>query len=82
MTLGISGFGALASVALYRPYFLGLTALSLGYSYLLTYRKRVREIRSGGGRYRPDRHELILWATTVLVILLALFPYYNPVALP
>ena len=78
MTLGIAGFGALASLAVYRPYFLGLAIVSLGYSYLLTYRKRLREVREQKGSYRPNRHEILLWTMTVLVVLLSLLPHYNP----
>lgn len=78
MTLGISGLGALASLADYRPYFLGVAFAALGYSHWVAYRHR-RGARSGrtSGRHLggPERW---LWVTTAVVILLAVFPYINP----
>ncbi len=78
MTLGIAGFGALASLADYRPYFLGLAVAALGYSHWVAYRHRraARQRAEIGRRLGP--HERWLWATTVLVLLLAAFPYINP----
>ena len=79
MTLGISGLSALASLTPYRPYFLGVSFLALGYSYFTTYRRRGRDSKtSAERRYRPAFHEVVLWGVTVLVLLLVLFPYYGP----
>jgi hypothetical protein len=79
VTLGIAGFGALASLTPYRPYFLAVAILALAASYWTTYRARWRQLRRAGLRnYRPRLHELVLWATTLAVLALALFPYYNP----
>jgi hypothetical protein len=77
--LGIAGFGALASLTPYRPYFLGIALLALGFSYVATYRARWRQLGGTGLRgYRPRLHEVALWAMTVGVGLLIAFPYYNP----
>jgi hypothetical protein len=79
VTLGITWFGALASLTPYRPYFLGMALVALAWAYVTTYRARWRQIRRSGLReYRPTTHEAALWATTLVVGLLALFPHYNP----
>lgn len=79
MTLGITWFGALASLTPYRPYFLGLALVALGWAYVTTYRARWKQLRRSSVRaYRPTAHEAVLWATTIVVVLLALFPHYNP----
>lgn len=78
MTLGIAGFGALASLADYRPYFLGVAFVALGYSHWMAYRGRCRAPAAAIGTRRLGRRERWLWATTALVLLLAVFPYINP----
>lgn len=79
MTLGIAWFGALASLTPYRSWFLGLAVLALARSYWVTYSSRWRGLNGTTLRgYRPRLHEVVLWLVTVLVGLLALFPYYNP----
>ncbi len=55
-----------------------MAVVALGYSYVITYRWKVRLIRDGSATLRPAREELRLWAVTAVVVLLALFPYYNP----
>lgn len=68
VTLGIAGFGALASLTPYRSYFLILAlAATLGDAS----GHRLRDCR-------PRAHEVALWGITGLVVLLATFPYYNP----
>jgi hypothetical protein len=39
---------------------------------------KIRLIREGAASFRPAPEEWGLWAVTVLVVALALFPYYNP----
>jgi len=79
VTLGIASFGGLASLTAYRPYFVGVAALALLWSYVTTYRARWRELRQIGLQgYRPQAHEVVLWLITALVGLLIAFPYYNP----
>lgn len=82
-TLGIAGFAALSSLAVYRPYFMGLALVSLGYAYFLTFRKKANEICETRPRqgYRPNRGDLMLWAMTLFVALVSLFPYYSQVIL-
>lgn len=79
MTLGITWFGALASLTPYRPYFLGVALVALGWAYVTTYRARWKQLRGSRLReYKPTAHEAALWATTLVVGLLALFPHYSP----
>ncbi len=78
MTLGIAGFGALASLADYRPYFLGVAFAALGYSHWMAYRQRRAARQRGEVRRHVGPPERWLWATTGLVLLLAAFPYINP----
>ena len=78
MTLGIAGFGALASLTPYRTLFLAVALMALGVSYVTTYRPRWRQLQHNGLRgYRPQLHEVVLWVVTLIVGLLALFPVYN-----
>lgn len=55
-----------------------MAVVALGYSYFVTYRWKVRLIREGAATFRPAPEAWGLWAVTVLVVALALFPYYNP----
>lgn len=51
--------------------------VALGYSYFITCRWKIRLILEGSATLRPTGEELGLWAVTVVVAALALFPYYN-----
>lgn len=78
MVLGISGISSLASLSLYRPYFMAVAFLALGYAYFITYRGRWRTRRLTGGRgHRPAFHEIILWGVTMLVIGITFLPHYS-----
>ncbi len=78
MTLRIAGFGALASLTPYRPLFLAIAVVALAASYVMTYRRRWRQLRAGGlHAYRPQPHEFVLWVVTLVAVALALFPVYN-----
>lgn len=78
MTLGIAGFGALASLTPYRPVFLTIAIAALAVSYVMTYRPRWRQLRETGLRgYRPQLHEVVLWVVTLAVGALALLPVYS-----
>lgn len=61
--------------------FVTVAMASLAYSYVITYRARWQ--REGGRRWwPPTRHELTLWATTLLVLVIASIPYFNLVPSP
>jgi mercuric ion transport protein len=78
---GASGacIASLKFLSPYRPYFIVFSLLFLGLAFYWVYgRKPVR--KSGAGEYcaypRAGRYtKTILWITTVLVVLLLLFPY-------
>jgi hypothetical protein len=68
-------------LAAYRPIFLAVAAIFLAYSYVITYRARLKGGKQGWW-WPPTRHEIALWATTVLVLVFASIPSLNLVPLP
>lgn len=79
--MGVAGFGALASLAVYRDYFIALAVLALGYSFFATFRKKQKAGTLSLKKYRFGRDELLLLITTALVILAISFPYIRGVTL-
>ncbi len=80
--LGVAGFAASAFFAAWRPYFLGLTLTFLGVAFYFAYRPRPSadgcEPDSLCKRPRFSRSSrAVLWVVTILVIVLAAFPYYS-----
>ncbi|MGH8063908.1 MAG: copper-binding protein [Candidatus Entotheonellia bacterium] len=76
-SLGVAGVGAFATfaaVAEYRAYLIALTILALAVSYLLTYHKKWQQGWFKLPHYVVIRDEIILWSTTVIVVLLLFFP--------
>ncbi len=73
--------GALASLAAYRKLFLAVALAFLAYSYVITYRTKWKQ-RKGTHWWPPTRQELLLWGTTVLVLVIASIPSLNLVPLP
>lgn len=78
----ILGFGSAAAAAqleLYRPYFLGLTAVLLGFAFYQAY-KPVREEcapdKSCSVPANRRRQRVMVWIIAVLAIVLVMFPYY------
>jgi mercuric ion transport protein len=79
--LGLGGGALLLKFEAYRPYFLGATALALGGAFLSTYRYSSSE-RCAPERDCPNpsarkRQKIALWIVTVIVALIAAFPYYG-----
>ena len=72
--MGIAGFGALASLAVYRDYFIALALLALAYSFFLTLRKKYRARTLNFRNYSFGRDDIILLVTAVLVTWAILFP--------
>lgn len=72
--MGIAGFGALASLAVYRTYFIALAVVALGYSFFATFQKKYKAGVLGRRRYRFGRDDILLVVTTLLVILAISFP--------
>jgi len=73
-SLGIAGLGALASLAVYRNYFIALALVALGYSFFTTFRKKYTTGTLTLTNYRFGRDEWLLAVTTALVILAIYFP--------
>jgi Cu/Ag efflux protein CusF len=80
-SLGIAGLGALASLAVYRDYFIVLAVLTLGYSFFATFQKKYKAGRLNLRNYRFGRDDILLLVTTVLVVLAISFPYIRGVTL-
>lgn len=72
--MGIAGIGALASLAVYRNYFIALALVALGYSFFATLRRKYRAGTLSLRKYRFGRDDWFLLITTALVILAIFFP--------
>lgn len=79
--MGIAGLGALASLAIYRNYFIALALLALVYSFFATFQKKYKTGRLSLRNYRFGRDDILLLVTTVLVVLAISFPYIRGVTL-
>ena len=73
-SLGIASFGALASFAAYRNYFIALAVTALGYSFLSIFKKKYRAAALNFENYRFGRDDLLLLVTTILVAIAIFFP--------
>lgn len=80
-SLGIAGLGALASLAVYRDYFIALALVALGYSFFATVKKKYKAGTLNFRKYRFGRDDLLLLITTLLVVLTISFPYIRGVTL-
>ena len=80
-SLGIAGIGALASLAIYRDYFIVLAVFALGYSFFATVKKKYKAGTLSFRKYRFGRDDILLLVTTLLVILAISFPYITGVTL-
>lgn len=78
--LGLGGGALLLKFEPYRPYFLAATVSLLGGAFFLTYRRPAPEnCEPGSVCARPSSRrgqKIALWIVTVLVVLVAAFPYY------
>jgi mercuric ion transport protein len=78
--LGASGLAFVAALTPYRPYFIGLTLLSLGTAFYFTCRPE-KDCAPDAACAVPRRRRfqvVILWVVTVLVLILLAFPYLVP----
>jgi mercuric ion transport protein len=79
LALGLGGVGFAAAFEPYRYYFLGLTAVLLGVSFFLVYRKPKTECAPGDACEKPASRrgqKIALWIVTAMVAGLAAYPYY------
>src|SRR5881396_2398695 len=76
--------GASAFFAAWRPYLLGITFLLLGLGFYFAYRRAKNACEPGSACERPATNRtgrIGLWIATVVVLIIAAFPYYSePVA--
>ena len=77
---GIAALGGLASLAIYRPYFIGLAGLALVYSFLTAFWEKYRAGSLHPKNYAFGKEEAVLAATTLLVFLAIWLPYLRGVA--
>ena len=79
--LGLGGGALLLKFEPYRPYFLVATAGLLGGAFYFTYRQPPpQECDPGSLCARPagrKGQKIALWVVTLLIVLIAAFPYYS-----
>ncbi len=78
--LGFTGFAASAFFEHWRPYLLAATFGLLGVDFYLTYRRPRKACEAGSVCERTPMgrwNRAALWLVTVLVVVLAAFPYYS-----
>lgn len=78
--LGASGLAFAAALTPYRPYFIGLTLISLGAAFYFTYRQQTdcAPDEACAVQTRSKFQVVLLWVVTALVLLLLVFPYLVP----
>lgn len=79
--MGIAGFGALASLAIYRDYFIAAALVALGYSFFATFKKKYHAGTLNLRNYRLARDDWLLLITTALVIFAIYFPQIRGISL-
>jgi len=85
-SLGIGGawVGNLTALEPYRPIFISITILFLGYGYYLVYRKPKTDCAEGKSCARPLPNRMVkasLWIATALALAAVVFPYVAPILL-
>jgi mercuric ion transport protein len=78
--LGASGLAFAAALTPYRPYFLGLTLISLSAAFYFTYRPQ-KECSPDEGCAAPRRRRfqvVVFWFVAALVLILLVSPYLVP----
>ena len=78
--LGASSLAFAAALTPYRPYFIGLTIISLATAFYFTYRpqKDCAPDEACSARKRRRFQVGFLWVVTALVLILLAFPYLVP----
>jgi mercuric ion transport protein len=79
--LGASGLAFAAALTPYRPYFLGVTLISLGTGFYFTYRPQKEDCLPETACALPKSRKwqvFFLWIVTVLVLAMLAFPYLVP----
>ena len=87
LALGVGGawVGSLTALEPFRPYFMGLTFIFLGYAFYRIYRKPGAEDCEPGSycaNPRSDKiNKIALWTVTFVVLILMAIPYATPLLL-
>lgn len=76
---GVAALAGLASLVIYRPYFIGLAGLALVYSFLTAFWKKYKTGTLHPKNYEFGKEEIVLLATTLLVFLAIFLPYLRGV---
>ena len=77
--LGVGSAALGAQLEPYRPYFLGLTAVFLGFAFYQAYKPQEIECAPGEACAVPAnrrRQRLLLWIVAIAALVLMTFPYY------
>lgn len=79
--IGIGSIGVFSHFEAFRPYFIGLTVVILGFAFYLTY--RTREVKCEDGTCKVESaskwSKIIVWLATILAVGAIAFPYvYSP----
>lgn len=63
----------------YRPYFIGLTVILLGFAFYLTYRKREVICEDGTCQIKSAGkwNKIVVWLATVVAVVAIAFPYFG-----
>lgn len=77
---GVAAFGGFASLAIYRPQFIGLAGLALVYSFFTIYRKKYRAGKAEAKFLNFGRDEMVLSVMTLLILGMIFFPYFRGVS--
>jgi len=85
-SLGISGawIGNLTALAPYKPYFITLAIICVGYGYVLVFKKKKQPCKKGEACERPLPNLLVksvLFLATLVVAGVIVFPYITPIIL-
>ena len=78
--LGLGGASMALALEPYRPWFLGATAIFLGFGFYYAYRRPRQDCGEGEACPMPRANyfgQIMLWVATVVVILAAAFPNYS-----
>jgi len=77
-SLGLGSLGLAAGLVKYRPIFLAVTAVLLGFAFYHTYRRRELRCADGSCEFRSGSRTMkaALWVVTAGVVAVATFPHY------
>jgi mercuric ion transport protein len=80
VTAGVSGAGLASTFEPLRPYFLGATALLLGFGFWLLHREERNACEPGKACSDPAvrrRKKTILWVATGVAVVFSSFPHWQ-----